>query len=87
MGASYFPKELMAMPAAYVSSDQLRDYELTREPRWLRKMNNVVFESHHQTGGHFAATEQPDEVVQDVRNMFAKGSPAFAIVPGKTGYA
>lgn len=50
-------------------------------------MYNVVLGSHHQIGGHFAATERPDELVQDVRNMFAKGSPAFAIVPGKTGYA
>ncbi|KAG0694535.1 Alpha/Beta hydrolase protein [Suillus ampliporus] len=30
---------------------------LTRERRWLRKLNNVVFESHHKIGGHFAATE------------------------------
>ncbi|OJA12829.1 hypothetical protein AZE42_04238 [Rhizopogon vesiculosus] len=53
---------------------------------WLRRVN-VVFQSHHETGGHFAATEKPEELVQDVRSMFAKGSPAFAIVPGKTGYA
>ncbi|KAG1848773.1 Alpha/Beta hydrolase protein [Suillus subalutaceus] len=53
---------------------------------WLRKSNNVVFESHHKTGGHFAATERPEELVRDVRKMFAKGSPAFAIVPGRTGY-
>ncbi|OAX44299.1 alpha/beta-hydrolase [Rhizopogon vinicolor AM-OR11-026] len=54
---------------------------------WLRKLNNVVFESHHRTGGHFPAIERPEELVQDVRKMFAKGSPAFSIVPGKTGYA
>ncbi|KAG2342081.1 alpha/beta-hydrolase [Suillus weaverae] len=70
MGASFFPKEIIVLPAA-----------------WLRKSNNVVSESHHKTGGHFAATERPDELVQDVRKMFAKGSPAFAIVPGRTGYA
>ena len=61
--------------------------KLTRERRWFRKINKVVFESHHKAGGHFAATERPDELVQDVRNMFARGSAAFAIVPGKTGYA
>jgi pimeloyl-ACP methyl ester carboxylesterase len=70
MGASFFPKELIVLPAA-----------------WLRKLNNVVFESHHKKGGHFAAIERPEELVRDVRKMFAKGSPAFAIVPGKTGYA
>ncbi|OJA19659.1 hypothetical protein AZE42_02812 [Rhizopogon vesiculosus] len=53
---------------------------------WFRNMNNVVFESHHKSGGHFAATERPEELVQDLRNMFGKGGPAFAIVPGKTGY-
>ena len=49
-------------------------------------MNNLVFESHHKSGGHFAATERPEELVQDLRNMFGKGGPAFAVVPGKTGY-
>ncbi|KAG2065320.1 alpha/beta-hydrolase [Suillus decipiens] len=70
MGTSYFPKELIILPAA-----------------WVRKSNNVVFESHHKSGGHFAATERPEELVQDLRKMFAKGSPAFAIVPGRSGYA
>ncbi|OAX44298.1 alpha/beta-hydrolase [Rhizopogon vinicolor AM-OR11-026] len=70
MGTSYFPKELVAMPAA-----------------WLCRVNKVVSESHHTTGGHFPATERPEELVQDVRKMFARGSTAFAIVPGKTGYA
>ncbi|KAG2046542.1 alpha/beta-hydrolase [Suillus hirtellus] len=70
MGASFFPKELIVLPAA-----------------WLRKSHNVVFESHHKTGGHFAATEVPEELAQDIRKMFAKGGPAFAIVPGRTGYA
>ncbi|KAG0703816.1 Alpha/Beta hydrolase protein [Suillus ampliporus] len=46
--------------------------------RWLRRSNN--------TGGHFAATERPEELVRDVRKMFAKGSPAFAIVSGRSGY-
>ncbi|KAG0703815.1 Alpha/Beta hydrolase protein [Suillus ampliporus] len=69
MGASYFPRELIVLPAA-----------------WLRRLNNVIFESHHKSGGHFAAIERPEELVQDVRKMFAKGSPAFAIVPGRSGY-
>ncbi|KAG1742386.1 Alpha/Beta hydrolase protein [Suillus paluster] len=69
MGVSYFPQELIVLPAA-----------------WLRRLNKVVFESHHKTGGHFAAIEQPEELVRDVRKMFAKESPAFAIVPGRSGY-
>ncbi|KAG2100380.1 Alpha/Beta hydrolase protein [Suillus discolor] len=54
---------------------------------WFRRVNNVVIESYHKTGGHFAASERPEELVEDVRKMFAKGGPAFAIVPGKSGYA
>ncbi|KAG1848729.1 Alpha/Beta hydrolase protein [Suillus subalutaceus] len=54
---------------------------------WLRRLNNVVIESHHKSGGHFAAYERPKELVDDVRKMFAKGGPAFAIVPGRSGYA
>ncbi|KAF8957261.1 alpha beta-hydrolase [Flammula alnicola] len=54
--------------------------------RWL-KAPNLVFESEHKSGGHFAAHEKPKELVADVRKMFGKGGPAFGVVPGKTGYA
>ncbi|KAG1906430.1 uncharacterized protein F5891DRAFT_1181839 [Suillus fuscotomentosus] len=49
--------------------------------------NNIVIEFHHKTGGHFVASERPEELVEDVLKMSAKGDPAFAIVPGKSGYA
>jgi hypothetical protein len=55
--------------------------------KWLRRLNNVVFESHHTSGGHFAGYERPEALVDDVRKMFAKGGPAYAIVPGRSGYA
>lgn len=48
---------------------------------------NVVFESDHPKGGHFAAYEVPQELVGAVRKMFAKGGPAFGVVDGKSGYA
>ncbi|CAA7268337.1 unnamed protein product [Cyclocybe aegerita] len=54
--------------------------------RWL-KAPNLVFESEHESGGHFAAHEKPKELVDDIRKMFGKGGPAFGVVPGKTGYA
>lgn len=54
-------------------------------PRWL-KAPNLVFESEHESGGHFASTEKPAEFVADLRRMFGKGGPAFGVVPGKTGY-
>ncbi|KAK0212085.1 Alpha/Beta hydrolase protein, partial [Desarmillaria ectypa] len=62
--------------------------ELLPVPRiWHRTTGNVVFESEHAGGGHFAAHEKPQELVDDVRKMFGKGGPAFGVVPGKTGYS
>lgn len=45
-----------------------------------------MFESDHEAGGHFAAHEQPQALVGDLRAMFGKGGPAFGAVPGKAGY-
>lgn len=87
MGASYFPKELLLLPPACVLLISFAATKLTWYHRWLRRLNNVVIESHHKTGGHFAAYERPEALVEDVRKMFAKGGPAFAIVPGRSGYA
>ncbi|KAF4617281.1 hypothetical protein D9613_005860 [Agrocybe pediades] len=53
--------------------------------RWL-KTPTLVFESEHDSGGHFAAHEKPNELVGDLRRMFGKGGPAFGVVPGKTGF-
>ncbi|KAJ7904835.1 Alpha/Beta hydrolase protein [Mycena leptocephala] len=62
--------------------------ELMIVPRtWTKSLGNVVSESQHDRGGHFAAHEQPELLVADVRKMFEKKGPAFGIVPGKTGYA
>lgn len=52
---------------------------------WL-KTANLVFESQHEKGGHFAAHEVPELLVGDLRKMFGKGGPAFGVVPGKTGF-
>ncbi|KAK1220538.1 hypothetical protein PQX77_016678 [Marasmius sp. AFHP31] len=60
--------------------------ELYVVPRSWVKENNVVFESVHDTGGHFAAHEKPVELVDDLRKMFGKGGGAFGVVPGKDGY-
>ncbi|KAH9943916.1 alpha/beta-hydrolase [Amylocystis lapponica] len=62
--------------------------ELVRVPQaWARTLGNVVQESLHEHGGHFAAYERPEELSDDVRKMFAKGGPAHGVVPGKNGYA
>ncbi|KAJ7359690.1 Alpha/Beta hydrolase protein [Mycena albidolilacea] len=54
---------------------------------WTRKMGNIVFEREHDSGGHFAAYEKPNELVDDLRQMFGKNGPASGVVSGKSGYA
>jgi pimeloyl-ACP methyl ester carboxylesterase len=52
----------------------------------LRLLGTVVFERWAEKGGHFAAWEAPDELIQDLRTMFGKGGGAYSVVEGKTGY-
>jgi len=54
--------------------------------KWSARFGNVVFDSTHERGGHFAAHEQPNELVDDLRKMFGKSGPAFGVVTGKSGY-
>jgi len=61
--------------------------EIVNYPKkWVRRIGNVVFESEHEFGGHFAAHEKPQELVSDLHKMFGKGGPAFGVVSGRTGY-
>ncbi|KAJ6498715.1 Alpha/Beta hydrolase protein [Mycena vulgaris] len=53
---------------------------------WTRGLGNIVFEGEHDSGGHFAAYEKPNELVDDLRKMFGKDGPAFGVVPGQSGY-
>ncbi|THH28032.1 hypothetical protein EUX98_g6159 [Antrodiella citrinella] len=47
--------------------------EIAYTPKlWMRTVGNVVFESEHTTGGHFAAHEKPNELVEDLRTFFSK---------------
>ncbi len=50
-------------------------------------LGKVVFESEHESGGHFAAFEKPEAIAGDLRKMFGKGGPAYGVVTGKDGYA
>jgi hypothetical protein len=57
--------------------------ELTVVPHvWGRTLGPVAFESQKTKGGHFAAHEQPEEIVRDLRTMFGKGGPCYRIVTG-----
>ncbi|KAF7369301.1 hypothetical protein MVEN_00258000 [Mycena venus] len=54
---------------------------------WTRVIGNVVFDREHESGGHFAAYERPQDIADDLRKMFAKDGPVYGAVPGKSGYA
>ncbi|KAH8808731.1 epoxide hydrolase [Xylogone sp. PMI_703] len=61
--------------------------ELASMPRvWAEAAWNVVQVSTHEKGGHFAATERPDAIVKDLKELFGKGGKAFGVVKGKSGY-
>jgi len=53
---------------------------------WSRGLGNIVFEGEHDSGGHFAAYEKPEELVDDLRKMFGRDGPAFGVVSGQPGY-
>ncbi|KAK1227129.1 hypothetical protein PQX77_009869 [Marasmius sp. AFHP31] len=53
---------------------------------WLSAEYNVVFHSKHDKGGHFAAYEVPELLVDDLRAMFGKNGPTYGVVPEKDGY-
>ncbi|KAK7062735.1 hypothetical protein VNI00_000223 [Paramarasmius palmivorus] len=61
--------------------------ELWVPPRSWINDKNLVFESQHDSGGHFAAHEKPKELAEDLQKMFRQGGPAFGVVPSHNGYA
>lgn len=53
---------------------------------WARELGPIAFVSEHKSGGHFAAFENPEGIMGDLRLMFGKGGGAFGAVEGKSGY-
>ncbi|GLB38195.1 putative epoxide hydrolase [Lyophyllum shimeji] len=51
------------------------------------KTKYLVFSSEHERGEHFAAYEQPQELVDDLRKMFGKDGGALGVAKDKNGYA
>ncbi|KAF3768088.1 alpha/beta-hydrolase [Cryphonectria parasitica EP155] len=47
---------------------------------WGRTLGPVVFEKRHEDGGHFAAFERPEKLVEDLRTMFGQGGGASSVV-------
>ena len=88
LGLSYFPRELRIVPKTYVLNFPCctNPMMLKGYLRWAHTIGNVVFDSKHTKGGHFAAHEVPEALVGDLRKMFGRGGPAFGVVKGKDGY-
>ncbi|KAH8983085.1 alpha/beta-hydrolase [Lactarius hatsudake] len=87
------PDRSVLLPqGSYAISQSVRTYYaaylglMARGSSWLRAQGKIVFESEHEVGGHFAAYEQPEAFVTDLRKMFGKSGPAAGVVPGYTGY-
>jgi pimeloyl-ACP methyl ester carboxylesterase len=53
---------------------------------WNHTLGPIIFEKEHQQGGHFAAWENPEAIVDDLRTMFGKKGGAFGVVGAKSGY-
>ncbi|KAK4635987.1 Putative epoxide hydrolase [Fulvia fulva] len=55
--------------------------ELTVVPStWGRTLGPVVYESRKLRGGHFAAWEHPNQIIEDLLNMFGKNGKCYQIV-------
>lgn len=85
LGISHFPREVARLPKSYVivllpTLMMVRE-SLMLDRRWMRLLGNVVFQSDHDKGGHFAAYEQPEKLADDLRKMFGAGGPAQDTFP------
>ncbi|KAG7142534.1 putative epoxide hydrolase like protein [Verticillium longisporum] len=52
--------------------------ELWMSPReWMEETYNIQFWRQKDKGGHFAAWEQPEALVSDLRDFFGADGPVF----------
>ncbi|TLS21941.1 uncharacterized protein PpBr36_09519 [Pyricularia pennisetigena] len=54
---------------------------------WNKTLGDVVLNKMHSSGGHFAAFERPQDIANDLHEMFGRGGGAYGVVNGRTGYA
>ncbi|EPS29616.1 hypothetical protein PDE_04566 [Penicillium oxalicum 114-2] len=81
-------------PAAGIKYEQIKAYipqvklGISHFPReisivpstWAAGLGPVVQQTEHERGGHFAAWEVPDAILQDLRAMFGKNGPCHAVL-------
>ncbi|KZS94108.1 alpha/beta-hydrolase [Sistotremastrum niveocremeum HHB9708] len=51
-----------------------------------RLIGNLVYETTHDSGGHFAAYENPEALAHDLRTFYGTGGKAFGVVKNCSGY-
>ena len=54
---------------------------------WTGTLGEVVLQSTHTRGGHFAATENPEAIAEDLISMLGWEGGAFGVVKGRDGYS
>jgi len=47
---------------------------------WASTMGNLCFWKMHESGGHFAVWEKPNELVDDLREYYGNGGGAGGVV-------
>jgi hypothetical protein len=47
---------------------------------WASTLGNLRFWKMHESGGHFAAWERPEELVSDIREFYGPGGGAAGVV-------
>jgi pimeloyl-ACP methyl ester carboxylesterase len=68
-GANSAPMPRIETPVAYAVFPK----EVVASPyRWIDQGHNIVQRTEMPKGGHFAALEQPDLLIKDIRTLFAK---------------
>jgi pimeloyl-ACP methyl ester carboxylesterase len=69
------PTPRLETPVAYADFPR----EVAVPPfRWITRTYNVVQRTEMPKGGHFAALEQPDLLLDDIRKFFAKVDQKYA---------
>ncbi|KAI1132471.1 microsomal epoxide hydrolase [Nemania abortiva] len=77
------PDDLLAWQDVKVGLAHFPQDVLSLPGYWGHGMGNVVYEKYHEKGGHFAAWEEPDAIVADLREMFGEKGGAKGAVKVK----
>ncbi|KAJ6141337.1 hypothetical protein N7470_010233 [Penicillium chermesinum] len=85
VGGRYHPRLMEYIPHVKFGFAHL-PREINTVPRvWASTLGEVVLQSEHAAGGHFAAWEVPSVLAADLSTMFRPGGPCFGLVASRSG--